>query len=191
MAGSKKRTRLWWFVIYPESLPENWKEILLDLNVYGFVSPLHRDDIDGDGKPKKPHYHVLLNFSGVKSYEQVKEISDSLNGASPQYPNDWRGACRYLCHLDSPHKAQYKIEEVIKLGGGEDYEVVIGLVSDKYRYIGEMMDFVRDNDVRSFAVLFDYSRLNNDAWFRCLCDSSSYVMREYIKSYSFEVSRQQ
>ena len=188
MSNNKKRTRTWWFVAYPDSLPENWLDSLLDEGIYGFVSPLHDSDIDGDGEVKKPHYHVLLRFSGVKSYDQVKEIADRYNARSPQYINDWRGSCRYLCHLDSPHKAQYSASDVVKLGAGDDYISVIGYSSEKYELIGQMMDFVRQNDVRSFAQLFDYCRAENESWFRCLCDSSSYVMREYIKEYRQEVN---
>ena len=184
-----KRTRIWWFVVYPESVQDGWINDLQDLGVYGFVSPLHDSDVDGDGEKKKPHYHVLLNFSGVKSYEQVAEIAEKFNSPSPQYANDWRGACRYLCHLDTPHKAQYDPSKVMRIGGGDDYLQVIGFPSEKYRIIGEMMDYIRKQDIRSFASMFDYARDNNEVWFRCLCDSSSYVIREYIKSYAYEVSR--
>ena len=47
--------------------------------VPGFISPLHDSDINADGEPKKPHWHVILTFKGLKSYEQVKAITDQLN----------------------------------------------------------------------------------------------------------------
>lgn len=170
-------------------MQNEWITQLKDLGIYGFISPLHDKDTEESGEIKKPHYHVLLNFSGVKSYEQVKEISDSFNSPSPQYCQDWRGACRYLCHLDSPHKAQYDPSQVISLGGGSDYLEAIRISTDKYRAISEMMDFIRCQDIRSFAAMFDYCRENNEEWFRSLCDSCSYVIREYIKSYSYEMKQ--
>ena len=76
---SENRKRNWVFVLYPESAPENWREQLRDMLVPGFISPLHDKDVNADGTPKKPHWHVILTFKGLKSYEQVKAITDKLN----------------------------------------------------------------------------------------------------------------
>lgn len=34
------------------------------------------------GEPKKAHYHVMLMFSSVKTYEQVMETVEKLKGTS-------------------------------------------------------------------------------------------------------------
>lgn len=48
------RTRSWTFILYPESAPENWREILNDLFIQWVESPLHDKDIDeGTGELKK------------------------------------------------------------------------------------------------------------------------------------------
>ena len=56
MKNVKKRA--WGGVIYPESLPENWLEILQNSGLQIAISPLHDKDINPDGTIKKPHYHI-------------------------------------------------------------------------------------------------------------------------------------
>lgn len=65
--SNEKRTRNWWFVLYPDSAPNNWKAILNDLHIQYYVSPLHDKDINPDGEMKKPHWHVIVTFEGIKA----------------------------------------------------------------------------------------------------------------------------
>lgn len=58
------KKRYWAFVLYPESAPENWKEILQQTGLSCCVSPLHDKDINPTGEPKKAHYHIILCYSG-------------------------------------------------------------------------------------------------------------------------------
>ena len=82
------RTRNWGFVMYPESAPENYIQILNDLHIKWALSPLHDKDINpSTNEPKKAHWHGVLVFESVKSYEQVKAITDSLNATIPQKLN--------------------------------------------------------------------------------------------------------
>ncbi|WP_438765663.1 Rep family protein, partial [Enterococcus sp. AZ186] len=85
------RTRNWTCVIYPESAPENWREILDDMCIPWVESPLHDKDVNPDGEIKKSHWHVLLMFGSNKSYEQVKEITSKLNAPNPQKCANARG----------------------------------------------------------------------------------------------------
>lgn len=78
------RTRSWTFILYPESAPENWRDILDEFHVEWIESPLHDKDKEANGDIKKPHWHILIIFESVKAYEQVKEITDSLNAPHPQ-----------------------------------------------------------------------------------------------------------
>src|SRR5699024_8223215 len=80
--NKNQRTRNWSIIVYPESAPENWIDILQKEYVKMVVSPLHDKDVNPDDTLKKAHYHVLFMFDGVKSYNQVKSILDSFN---PQY----------------------------------------------------------------------------------------------------------
>lgn len=179
------RTRSFATVVYPESAPENWRDILSDWKIPCFISPLHCDDVNPTGEPKKPHYHILLCFESVKSDSQAREIFESFGGVGCEKVNSMRGYARYLCHLDNPEKAQYSINDVVSLFGA-DYHAVISLNSDRYGLISEMCQYISVNRIHYFNIFFDYCRLNNDLWFRCLCDNSGWIIKEYIKSLSFE-----
>lgn len=77
------KKRYWAFVLYPESAPEDWKEILQMTGLSCCVSPLHDKDINPTGEPKKAHYHVILCYSGPTTLKCVKAITDQLNQPRP------------------------------------------------------------------------------------------------------------
>jgi hypothetical protein len=183
--GEKKsrdtRTRNYATVVYMDSAPSNWLDILSDLHVPAFVSPFHNKDKNPDGEYKKPHYHIMIMYDNKKSIEQAKENFEKIGGVGCQIVNSPRGYARYLCHLDNPEKHQYSIEEV-KSFGGADYMDTISLITDKYKIIGEMQDFCDRYDVTSFYLLCNYARKNRSDWFRVLCDNAALYMKEYLKS---------
>ena len=41
-----RRSRLWIFIAYPESLPDNWLDIISEWHISCCVSPLHDRDIN-------------------------------------------------------------------------------------------------------------------------------------------------
>lgn len=176
----------WSIVAYPESLPTGWQEILSLLHIPILISPLHDADVNADGEPKKPHYHILLMFDSVKSFNQVKEIADELNAPAPQKMDSKRGAARYLCHLDNPEKEPYDPEDIVALSGADYIEIIDNGVPDKCRVVREMMQLVRECEIMSFNRLMDYAAEHNEMWFRALCTNCAYVMKEYIKSYYWE-----
>lgn len=183
MAEKRTDTRIRNFatIVYPDSAPENWQDILAQQFVPAFISPLHDKDINPTGEPKKPHYHVLLMFEGKKSVEQVTEIFNLIGGVGCEKVNSIRGYARYLCHLDNPEKAQYE-QNLVRSLGGADYVGTIGLVTDKYKAIGEMIDFCEENDIVSYSDLLIYARVNRSDWFRVLCDNGTVVIKEFLKS---------
>lgn len=181
------RTRNFATVVYPESAPDNWQSILADFCVPSFISPLHDRDVNPDGEFKKPHYHVMLCFDGVKTFEQGKQILDAIGGVGNEVIQSVRGYARYLCHLDNPEKTQYSIDDVRCLSGS-DYFAAINLPTDKYKAIKEMMFFCDEHDIKSYARLLMYASDERYDWFRVLCDSATVVIKEYLKSRSWESS---
>lgn len=183
-ANTDTRKRNFATLVYPESAPENWLEILQEHLIPAFVSPLHDKDVNPTGEPKKPHYHVMLMFEGKKTSEQVQEIIDSIGGVGNKAVNSLRGYARYLCHLDNPEKAQYNVEDVRCLCGS-DYTGTIGLAIDKYKAIREMIDFCQANNISKFTQLVDYCAAERFDWFRVLCDST-YLVRSYLRERHLE-----
>lgn len=177
------RTRNWSFVVYPESAPENWRDILDEMHLEWVESPLHDLDVNPTGEVKKAHWHVLLLFEGKKSYEQVKDIIAPLNGTIPVVVQSTRGLVRYMAHLDNPEKAQYSPTDIIGHGGADVAELLKPTSAARYVLIREMMIFVRDSGITEYAQLCEYALENRfDDWYPLLCDSATYVMAAYMKS---------
>lgn len=181
--SNESRTRNYATVVYPESAPSEWQRILDDTRIPAIISPIHDRDINqtAEKTPKKAHYHVIVMFSSVKTKAQAKAIFDQIGGVGCEAVQSIRGYARYLCHLDNPDKAQYDQAEVCCLNGA-DYYGAIEIATDKYKAISEMMDFCDDHGIISFYELMQYARKNRIDWFRVLCDSSTMVMKEYLKS---------
>lgn len=175
------RTRNYATVVYPESAPSNWLDIISNAKTPVFISPLHNNDVNPNGEPKKEHYHILTMFDTVKTKEQAESFFSSFGGVGCETVNSTRGYARYLCHLDNPEKAQYSIDDV-KAFGGADYINTIGTAADKAKSIKEMITFVEENDITSFSELVQYAMVNRSDWFDCLINSGAYFIKEYIKS---------
>lgn len=183
-----KRTRNYATVVYSESAPINWKMILQEQCVPALVSPIHDRDVNADGTIKKEHYHVMILFDGVKTQEQAKEIFAVIGGVGVEPVKSARAYARYLCHLDSPDKVRYRIEDVLSLSGA-DYNTMIRLASDKYSAIGEMIEFCIENSVDSYARLLMYAKNNRLDWFRVLCDSGTITIVQFLKSRYWEIHK--
>lgn len=187
MAEQKKdeRTRNWTFIVYPESAPENWIEILSEEQVPFVISPLHDKDVNADGELKKPHWHVMLMFSGKKSLTQIQKITEKINSPMPQKVNDTKAMARYFLHLDNPEKWRYSKED-LKVYGGIDIEKYLTSVSEqkneRYDGIRDMCKFIDDHGIIEFSDLMAYAMDNRADWFELLCDNSAYVIGLYIKS---------
>lgn len=190
-SNNSKRTRNFATVVYPDSAPENWLEIISSQHVPCFISPLHDKDFDGTGeKPKKPHYHVLATYDSVKTVEQAQSFFNTFNGVGLEIVNSSRAYARYLCHLDNPEKAQYSIDDV-KCFGGADYRGLIGCAADKAKAIREMIAYIEENDITCFSDLCLMSSLERSDWFDCLINSGAYFIKEYIKSRTWKVHHQE
>lgn len=187
-SSGKGRTRNFATVVYPESAVDGWQNILSELRVPAFISPLHDKDVNPTGEPKKAHYHVVIMFEGPKTLEQAKEVFDKISGVGVEKVNSLRGYARYLCHMDNPEKAQYPVESVRSLCGA-DYTGAIGLITDKYKAIGEMIDYCEENDITSYSELLLYCRQERFDWFRVLCDNGTVVVKEYLKSRAWTMGR--
>ena len=182
--GKKTRKRVFGTVVYDESAPENWIDIIREAHVQAFIIK-HDKDVDEVSKEKKTHYHVMIMFEGVKTDEQFIELRDKFGGVGIEEIRSTRGYARYLCHLDDPNKYQYPISDVLELGGA-CYSEVIGSGSDRYKCIAEMTDYCDEMHITRYSDLFRYAKQYEPEWFHSLCDNSSFVIEAYIKSLRYD-----
>lgn len=183
-AKKDERRRNFATVVYPESAPEDWREKLAELKSPCLISPLHDQDVNPDGEIKKAHHHVMLLFEGKQTETRIDEIFASIGGVGRETVLSVRGYARYLCHLDNPEKFQYSIDDVTAFGGA-DYPSLINLAIDRYKAIADIIQFCRDNEIYLYSDLLEYTMVHKMEWFRILCDSGTYVVKEYLKSKKF------
>lgn len=182
--NENKRYRNWCVVVYPDSAPDNWKEQLDALNLKWVCSPLHDKDVDDDGVIKKAHWHIIISYSGKKSFEQVQEDIKFLNCPIPQYCRDIRSSVRYLVHLDHPHKYQYPQDEIECFGGFDLSEAFKFSSSEKKQMIGEILQYIRDNNVTEYFDLVNYCMDERyDDWFSVVTEGYTIMISNYIKSF--------
>lgn len=177
------RHRLWTFLVYPDSAPPNWRDVLDNMHLTWVESPLHDLDLNADASQKKPHIHIALIFDGKKSYAQIVQITQSLNSPIPQQVASLPALIRYFAHLDNPEKHQYDPSLIIGHGGADVANLLKPTSSQRYVFISEMQVWCKEFSCTEFADLLDYARENRFSdWYPLLCDSCAYVMGQYLKS---------
>lgn len=179
-----KRSSVWCALAYPESLPENWLDILTEEFCLEFaVSPLHEFDVvSSTGELKKAHYHIIFKFPSLKSFEQVKEITDRINSPIPQRCLNIKSSFRYFIHLDNPEKYQYNSELIRTFGGFDSCDYLTCSEKDNVAIVNAICDFIRDSSCFEFFALVDFARAERPAWLPVLMGKNSYFITQYLKS---------
>lgn len=187
--------RTWAFVIYPESLPSDYEEIIHETGLPFAISPLHDKDLDPTGEPKKPHYHCIVYYENATTLKNVKDnVCDKLNATIPIKLESMRGMYRYHLHLDNPEKYQYDDRDR-KFYNGFDVDMAGKLTKTEInKIIKEIHCFINENDITEYIELLDVLKdsnfntfyevaINNTIFFKSLLDSKrhSRATREKIK----------
>lgn len=159
MAQTHIKKRNWAFVVYPESLPENWLDILKLKGLMTAISPLHDMDKNPTGEVKKAHYHIILSYGNPTTYNNVLVLTKELNGTIPIPLESVTGMYRYLTHKDNPEKHQYKEEDIILLNGFDP----VTLLSDTecFQLLKQCIILIKDNHIYQFEDL-EFFLLSND-----------------------------
>lgn len=156
MSEKNVKKRNWAFVLYPESAPKNWREQLALTGLQCAISPLHDRDVNPTGEPKKPHYHVILAYSGPTSYNVVKALTNGTLGQTiPQALEQIEGYYRYFTHKDNPEKAQYNASDIETINGFDIRNYIDLTKSEVVRLKREIQAFIRDNEIMEYADLMD------------------------------------
>ena len=155
MAEAIKK-RNWTFVLYPESAPSDWREILKISGLMAAVSPLHDKDTNPTGESKKPHYHVLLVYSGPTTYNAVAKFTASLNATVPQALESVRGMYRYFSHKDNPEKYQYDEADIVSFNGFNIADLVELTRSEVNELKAKVLKLIREVGITEYSGLIDF-----------------------------------
>ena len=182
MPQKNVKKRNWAFILYPESAPDNWQELLQKTGLTIAVSPLHDMDVNPDGETKKAHYHVIACYSGPTSFNVVKALTDSLNCPIPQPLESIRGAYRYFTHMDNPEKFQYDAGQIQCLNGFCITDYVELTKSEVLRIKQDLQGFIRAQNILEYSDLMDTLQDDGNADYYDVASSNTYFFEKYITS---------
>lgn len=188
-----RRSYNWGTIIYPESVVDEYLDIIERSGVQAIISPLHdRDELDsppqdGSSPFKKPHYHILFHFSSLKSLAQVKEFVESFGGVGAETIKSMEGSVVYLWHGNNQDKAQYDKNDCLCING-----------FDLDRYKPKL-----DRDV-GFAEVIRYIEMTGEVHYNSLicnlledrpellaiCRKDSYSIVNYLKARQYQLNKQ-
>lgn len=176
------KKRYWAFVLYPESAPDNWRELLQQTGLACAVSPLHDKDLDPTNQPKKSHYHIILCYSGPTTFNSVKKITDNLNQPIPIPLEQVRGYFRYLTHKDNPDKFQYNEKEITTINDFDIDNYNDLSVSQIKHIMIDIQRICRDNLIMEYSDLLDFL-LDNDLFsYLDVAQNHTILFNTYITS---------
>ena len=184
-----KRSNKWAFLLYKESAPENYLDILEEMQVPYILSPWHDKDVDKKtGELLKAHKHGALFFDSLKSYTQVSELlAENLNTPKRvQIVLSPKGMLDYFTHAQNPDKTPYNAED-IESGAGFDLDQFL-VEQQSGRFINEVIDLINDYNFTEFQDLVIYAR-HNDPRLLTLIMNRTYFFTKFIESKRYRASR--
>lgn len=181
MAKNVKK-RNWAMVLYPESAPNDWREILTQTGLQCAISPLHDKDLNPTGEPKKAHYHIIMCYSGPTSFNVVKALCDELRQPIPQALEQIRGYYRYLTHKDNPEKYQYSEEEITTVNGFNISDYVDLTKSEVTEIKKRLQMLIRNMNFMEYSDFMDYLQDNELSFEYDVASNNTYFFEKYISS---------
>lgn len=182
-ANTKKRN--WAFVLYPESAPSNWKDILIETGLSCAISPLHEFDIDPTGETKKAHYHVILCYPGPTTFNVVKTLCDSLKQPIPQAIESVKGYYRYFTHKDNPDKYQYNETDITTLNGFNILDYIEITRSEVNAIKFRLTAIIRENGFTEYRDFINYVMENGTVEDFDVASGHTLYFNSYIRSNRF------
>lgn len=197
------KKRNWAFVVYPSkvqldalkceydgsdgygTLPDDWIEQLQKTGLQGVISPLHDKDLNPDGLTKKPHYHVIVTYSGPTSFNVVKALTESFNAPIPQALEQVRGYYRYLTHKDNPEKYQYDEKEIRSINGFNIADFVELSKSEIGEIKRRITKIIREEKITEYARLINHLLDNDMFQEHDIASSNTIHFNAYIKSQKY------
>lgn len=177
-----KRSNKWAFLIYQESAPENYLDVLEEMHIPFVLSPWHDKDINKETVEfKKAHKHGVLFFESLKSYTQVSELlTEKLNTPSHvEVVMSPKGMYDYFIHAENPDKTLYNIDE-IESGCGFELEQFL-ITNNNEQFLSTVIDIIEVHNFTEFNNLVRYARVENSSLLNLIIDKT-YFFAKYLDS---------
>lgn len=184
--AKEKRSNKWAFLLYQESAPENYLDILEEMHIPFVLSPWHDKDVNKEtGEFKKAHKHGALYFDSLKSYSQVsKLLTNHLN--TPKHVEvimSPRGMYDYFTHAENPEKTLYDIND-IESGCGFDLNKFL-ITNNSGEFLTLVIDIIEEQNFLEFNSLVRYARAENPQLLSLIMDKT-YFFAKYLDSRRYD-----
>jgi len=161
---AKDKARYFTFLLYPESIPEDWETRLELLGVPIAISPIHDKDLsEMEGQQyKKAHYHVIYVAKNPVTSESVRlkikrTLGDNSVAMVQIVVHSMENMYLYLTHESKDAIAKNKVKyskNDIKLINNFDIDRYITLdVEDKDDMLNDVCDMIDDYDLANMREL--------------------------------------
>lgn len=187
-----EKARYWTWVGYPESMIEDWEEMIYEILQLPFAYCIHDKDLtDQDEEKRKAHVHIMIAYGNNTTLNSVRNLFAKLRKDHDkekvfvQSVQNVRYMYNYLLHdTDDSRKKkkyQYSPEERVT---GNDFDIgMYEQVSkkDKQNNIQTLLKILRVQEITDFATFVDYvvDNLGSED-FDILTEKSGFFER-YIK----------
>ena len=180
--ANEKRSNKWAFLLYQESAPDNYLDILEDMHIPFVLSPWHDKDVNKEtGEFKKAHKHGALYFDSLKSYSQVSElVTTHLNTpAHVEVIMSPKGMYDYFTHAENSEKTLYDIND-IESGCGFDLDKFL-ITNNSDDFLTLVIDIIEEHNFLGFNSLVHYARTENPKLLSLIMDKT-YFFAKYLDS---------
>lgn len=165
------KARYFTFLLYPESIPENWKMQLELIGVPMAISPLHdKDKSNVEGQEyKKAHYHVIyVAANPVTTHSVRKKIQRALGMKSVAkvqiVKQNMENMYLYLTHESKDaiekHKHKYTKSDTMLLNNFDIDRYVTLDVEDKDDMLNDVCDLIDDHNLANMRELRRFVKLH-------------------------------
>lgn len=160
----KPKGRYFTFLLYPESIPDDWEVKLEMLGVPMAISPIHdKDKSNVEGQEfKKAHYHVIYVAKNPVTAESVRlKIKRALGNESVAkvkfIVHSVENMYLYLTHESkdaiAKNKQKYKKKDIKELNNFDIDRYITLDVEDKDEMLNDVCDMIDEHDLANMREL--------------------------------------
>lgn len=198
MAEKVPKHQFWEIMCYPESCPQDFKFRLEERSIRCAISPCHNNDrwdhdiYDSDAKIihkkgdlKKPHYHILIHFSGGQTRNAVLQIAkECCNSEVVQWKQYPKNAYEYLDHhkVVNEYKPLYDAYEIQHLCGFDPEEIRTLSKDEINQLYKDIHKDILEMDLLEYSDLLDYYYLNDEMEKYEVCRTHTILFKGYLDS---------
>lgn len=178
------KSRNWTFLLYEDSAPENWREIIEKWFIPCSISPIHDRDIKVDtGELKKPHRHIIISFQAPTTYKNALSYAQQLGAQYIERVGVLKAAYEYETHKNNPDKAQYNEEDIINLNGfNASLREDPNEIEEQKR---EIVHIINENNFNELKEIYDYCDKSGLSDYCKIIHHNTVFINAYIKSRKF------